>query len=336
MRYLLLSVFVVSLVGVLVIPHVFAETDNDIVTCCVSATSVGDGDVFSIEVPDGWLFGEGKGNPTASIEDEDGDTIIRITTWWYFKLNEPSGAVFAPNDLPYPEDYTDKDMRNMISGKNQWYCSVEVVDDPIQHWNGCYKFDVVDEETTFTNEGRKLHMVEMKYILLDYSYYSIVAEIWDDKAAYKFSARTIVKDNKQSYKFDEKNLEKIRDVIKSFVILKPNIELEPEPEPETSIPEPEISIPEPETSIPDWIKNNAGWWADGFIDDSAFLQGIQFLIKEGIMIIPPAETSESTESQEVPGWIKNNASWWAKGQIDDNAFVSGIQYLVKVGIIKVS
>jgi hypothetical protein len=90
---------------------------------------------------------------------------------------------------------------------------------------------------------------------------------------------------------------------------------------------------EDKTSIPDWIKNNAGWWAEGQIDDSAFLQGIQFLINEGIMIIPSTETTQVSESQEVPSWIKNNAGWWAEGQIDDNTFVSGIQYLVKVGII---
>ena len=37
--------------------------------------------------------------------------------------------------------------------------------------------------------------------------------------------------------------------------------------------------------IPSWIKNNAGWWADGSIDDKSFVQGIQYLIKEGIMKI---------------------------------------------------
>ena len=95
------------------------------------------------------------------------------------------------------------------------------------------------------------------------------------------------------------------------------------------------SVAATEIFIPSWIKNNAGWWAEGQIPDSAFLQGIQFLIKEGIMVIPPTETSGSSESQ-VPGWIKNNAEWWAAGQIDDSTFVSGIQYLVKVGIIKVS
>ena len=36
-------------------------------------------------------------------------------------------------------------------------------------------------------------------------------------------------------------------------------------------------------SIPAWIKNNAKWWADGQIDDNSFVQGIQFLVKVGII-----------------------------------------------------
>ena len=91
-----------------------------------------------------------------------------------------------------------------------------------------------------------------------------------------------------------------------------------------------------DSKIPSWIKNNAGWWADGQIGDTSFLKGIEYLINEGIMVIPPTETSGSSGSQEVPSWVKNNAGWWADGIIDDNTFVSGIQYLVKVGIIKVS
>ena len=92
---------------------------------------------------------------------------------------------------------------------------------------------------------------------------------------------------------------------------------------------------EPVTVIPDWIKVYAGWWADEQINDSAYLLGIQYLIEEGIMVIPSTEMSESSGSQEVPVWIKNNAGWWASGQIDDITYVSGIQYLIKVGIIKV-
>ena len=39
------------------------------------------------------------------------------------------------------------------------------------------------------------------------------------------------------------------------------------------------------SEIPIWIKNNAGWWADGSIDDSSFVLGIQFLVQEGFMKI---------------------------------------------------
>ncbi|QLH07522.1 hypothetical protein C5F50_10910 [Nitrosopumilus ureiphilus] len=89
-----------------------------------------------------------------------------------------------------------------------------------------------------------------------------------------------------------------------------------------------------ESEIPSWIKNNAGWWADGQIDDVAFIQGIQYLIIENIMTIPQTESGESSGSG-IPSWIKNNAGWWADGQIDDVAFIQGIQYLITHGILEI-
>jgi hypothetical protein len=38
-------------------------------------------------------------------------------------------------------------------------------------------------------------------------------------------------------------------------------------------------------SVPEWIRNNAGWWSDGQIDDETFVQGIQFLIQNRILHI---------------------------------------------------
>jgi len=46
-----------------------------------------------------------------------------------------------------------------------------------------------------------------------------------------------------------------------------------------------INVGQVETSIPGWIKNNAGWWADGQIDDGSFVTGLQWLISNGIMKI---------------------------------------------------
>ena len=89
------------------------------------------------------------------------------------------------------------------------------------------------------------------------------------------------------------------------------------------------------TQIPSWIKNNAGWWADGSIDDDSFVQGIQFLIKEDILKIPPTTQGLGSGSNEIPSWIKNNAGWWADGSIDDDSFVQGIQFLIKEGIMRI-
>ena len=90
-----------------------------------------------------------------------------------------------------------------------------------------------------------------------------------------------------------------------------------------------------ESTIPDWIKNNAGWWADELIDDNSFVSGIQWLISNGIMIIPSTAQGASDGINVIPDWIKNNAGWWADGLIDDGSFVSGIQWLISNGIIKI-
>ena len=100
----------------------------------------------------------------------------------------------------------------------------------------------------------------------------------------------------------------------------------------TNISNPFISTTE--IKIPEWIKNNADWWSKNLIKDSEFVSGIQYLIKEGIMTIPPTISSGSS-TEAIPEWIKNNAGWWADGLIEDSEFVSGIQYLITNGIMHI-
>ena len=95
-----------------------------------------------------------------------------------------------------------------------------------------------------------------------------------------------------------------------------------------------ISTAKTDYQIPNWVKNNAGWWAAEQIPDSAFIDGIEFLIKEEIIVVPIIETESMTESS-VPEWIKVNAGWWANGEIDDKTFATGIEFLIKIGLIVV-
>ena len=88
-------------------------------------------------------------------------------------------------------------------------------------------------------------------------------------------------------------------------------------------------------SIPDWVRNNAGWWADGQINDSDFASGIEFMIKQKIIVVPISNGSQDVDDVSIPDWVRNNAGWWADGTISDKDFANGIQFLVSKGIISV-
>ena len=93
--------------------------------------------------------------------------------------------------------------------------------------------------------------------------------------------------------------------------------------PEEETPElPEQASEIAQNKVPEWIKNNACLWADGSIDDDAFVQGIQYLIEEKIMNIPDLPEQASTAKEAVPDWVKNNAGWWAEGVISEDEFVN--------------
>jgi hypothetical protein len=88
--------------------------------------------------------------------------------------------------------------------------------------------------------------------------------------------------------------------------------------------------------IPDWIKNNAGWWAEGKLTDESFILAIQWLINHSIISISPTavEVEESqTFGYKIPDWIKNTAGWWTEGKIPDSEFISGLEWLTEHGII---
>ena len=53
-------------------------------------------------------------------------------------------------------------------------------------------------------------------------------------------------------------------------------------------------------SIPDWVKNNAAWWSDNQITDKEFLDAIEFLVKDGVLIVDlPKSVKFSEEQQKI-------------------------------------
>lgn len=87
-------------------------------------------------------------------------------------------------------------------------------------------------------------------------------------------------------------------------------------------------------AVPEWIKNSAKWWANNQISDQDFIEGLEFLIKEGTIKVEKKSVKQGM-SNKIPEWIKNTAKWWSEGSIGNEDFVKGIEYLIENGIIKI-
>ena len=86
-------------------------------------------------------------------------------------------------------------------------------------------------------------------------------------------------------------LKAIEYLIKNDIIIIPDI---------PSYEKPKISINFSYTNlVPNWIKNNAEWWADGQIDDSSFVSGIQWFISNGIIQVEVKKIPNQTTNDVV-------------------------------------
>ena len=66
-------------------------------------------------------------------------------------------------------------------------------------------------------------------------------------------------------------------------------------------------------SVPDWIKNNASWWSENLIDDTDFINGLQYLIEYKIIKIDNKKILGKVPLED----IKFSSSW----QVDKNILV---------------
>ena len=87
--------------------------------------------------------------------------------------------------------------------------------------------------------------------------------------------------------------------------------------------------------IPSWVKNNVGYWVDGIIDDKTFVDAIEYLINNEIIIISLDSSADPASEISIPSWIKNSAGFWIDDIIDDETFALVLQYLIENGIIVV-
>ena len=87
--------------------------------------------------------------------------------------------------------------------------------------------------------------------------------------------------------------------------------------------------------IPLWIREFAKFWYNGAITDTEYATGIEFLIKEGIIVVPQSETEQNSDDIKIPTWVKISTGWWIDREVSDREYAQSLEYLIKVGIIQV-
>ena len=87
--------------------------------------------------------------------------------------------------------------------------------------------------------------------------------------------------------------------------------------------------------IPLWIREFAKYWYNGAISDIEYSNGIEFLIKEKIIVVPQTITEENSSEVSIPSWIKISTGWWIDRIISDTEYAASLEYLIKVGIIQI-
>ena len=90
-----------------------------------------------------------------------------------------------------------------------------------------------------------------------------------------------------------------------------------------------LSVSAEEGLIPAWIKSTASFWVEGDISDSEFITALQFLVKEGILVIPSEQNEKTDVLQLSVKELKDQAVSWDYKDIlrDEDYYIGKIIYV---------
>ncbi|MGQ0790925.1 MAG: hypothetical protein ACT4NJ_01720 [Nitrosopumilaceae archaeon] len=120
-----------------------------------------------------------------------------------------------------------------------------------------------------------------------------------------------------------------------------------------------------EEILPLWLKTTAVWWGEDKISDQDFVNTLQYLVENKLLVIPKTEIPEPScgpglvldettdecvihdeldttgifidaineQKKIVVSWIKVTTLWWGQDKISDQDFINALQYLVENNVI---
>ena len=89
------------------------------------------------------------------------------------------------------------------------------------------------------------------------------------------------------------------------------------------------------SEIPLWVKQTAKWWSLTQISDQDFTLGLEYLIKNKIILMPKNMVMKEQYESYLPSWLRENAGLWSKGLMSDEEFFKSINWMIDNGFIKI-
>ena len=84
--------------------------------------------------------------------------------------------------------------------------------------------------------------------------------------------------------------------------------------------------------IPKWVKIIAEFWVVGQIDDVVFLQAVEFLVRNDMIVLGDSDNDSFDNNLDALDRIKTSAKYWVADDIMDEEFAASIKWLINNNI----
>ena len=98
------------------------------------------------------------------------------------------------------------------------------------------------------------------------------------------------------------------------------------------------------SEFPDSLRQKAGNWFQGSINDQEYFQILENFLGDGTPVphqtqnVPPISEQDGGSADKdvpkIPEWVKNTMVWYGEGLISEDEIISAIKFLINEGIIR--
>ena len=85
--------------------------------------------------------------------------------------------------------------------------------------------------------------------------------------------------------------------------------------------------------VPSWVKNTVEWWSLTKINDEDFLESLEYLIENDVIVITEKQSTTNNNELKMMSVIRTDLNTWSQNQSSDKEFFENIHWLIDNNLI---